>query len=401
MSSASGQVSDVIMKDIAKSRASSSAQVSEATATVGTVQPAYLARREALLEAKRSRDYQQYWCVGCKEWLIGFAFELHVRTGMDMKRVCSECKHLGYSLSDCEPYICSGGHRCGHLFFDSQHLRDWRRGHGSTLTCLGCAALYKCDACCGRRSRSDFDSNVFAHAQKDGRALVCKDCTKKGYSAKDTGHYMCKNGHQCGHLEFNPQVLQNMKRRPFFRALCKHCQRDGKPPREKPKWATHLTDEEFDDMESRWAQHLMDDLNWTTEPVGVTDREILRDEVVLSMPQARDVENHDSLKEYTCDRCALEHTRSDAQTDFDSTRSEGKMHVCLDCRACGYAPNDIRDYICPICRCRRGYLYFDGTDALKARLKHGKGRYLECEEACSVCRQLKEQQVKKFKAEQR
>ena len=111
MSSASGHPSDAIMEDIAKSGSASSATVSEATATIGTVQPAYLARREALLEAMRNRDYQQYWCEGCKEWLIGFAFDIHLRTGTDMKRLCSECKHLGYSLTDSNPYTCAGGHR--------------------------------------------------------------------------------------------------------------------------------------------------------------------------------------------------------------------------------------------------------------------------------------------------
>ena len=133
----------------------------------------------------------------------------------------------------------------------------------------------------------------------------------------------------------------------------------------------------------------------------MTDREIVRDEGVSAMPQAPNVaENHVGLKEYTCDVCVPEHGRSHANTVFDSTRSEGKVHIVIDHRLWGHAPNDIRDYWCPICMCRRGYLYFDGMDALKARLKHRQRRNLWCEGAWSVCRG-REQEVLESRAKRK
>ena len=84
--------------------------------------PAYLVRREALEEARRESELKEYWCDCCKEWLIGLSFEERMRYESERKRLCKDCQHLGYSPKDCREYNCSGGHSCGHLFFDPQKL---------------------------------------------------------------------------------------------------------------------------------------------------------------------------------------------------------------------------------------------------------------------------------------
>ena len=52
--------------------------------------------------------------------------------------VCEACEAQGFSRKDTSTYRCcygQYGHTMGHLAFDSQHLRDWKRGRCKILLC--------------------------------------------------------------------------------------------------------------------------------------------------------------------------------------------------------------------------------------------------------------------------
>ena len=70
-----------------------------------------------------------------------------------------------------------------------------------------------CDACEKAKPRSEYDDNVWSHAQKHGRNLVCTSCFALGFTPKDISEYRCKNGCSRGHKQFKATSLHDHKRR--------------------------------------------------------------------------------------------------------------------------------------------------------------------------------------------
>ena len=81
-----------------------------------------------------------------------------------------------------------------------------------------------CDvaSCNELKNKECFDKNIFDHARKHDRALVCLECQSKGFSPKELKSYTCGVCGDLGHLKFDPQSLRNYKTR-SDKLLCKIC----------------------------------------------------------------------------------------------------------------------------------------------------------------------------------
>ena len=346
--------------------------VAEGSSTGSASVPAYQQRRTFLEEERVKRDGGLHWCHRCEEWLIGLSFDedvlSHASSG-ERKRLCKDCQHLGYSPKDLHGYECSGGHSCGHLFFDPASLKNWKAKHSSTLTCVVCSKCgrgesqrkYKCDACGERKETAAYDAYVLEHARKHDRKRVCEACQDLGYSPKDTTHYMCKEGHQRGHLHFAPQALKDAKRRPSYHPLCNDCSnlklgRDVLAAKEEGE--TPSKDGGEDDAES---PRLLTGAAGSNAGATVDAGTETPDAEGERKPQAVEAP-------YKCDYCHLGAQEGDSKVNLACLSATGQTHVCIDCRASGWSPKDLDDYWCSGCRGRRGHLEFMPLDALKARL---------------------------------
>jgi len=78
-------------------------------------------------------------------------------------------------------------------------------------------------ASCGALKKKEcFDKNIFDHARKHNRALVCSDCQSKGFSPKDVKTYTCGICGDHGHMKFDSKGLSNYKTR-SSPLLCNIC----------------------------------------------------------------------------------------------------------------------------------------------------------------------------------
>ena len=86
---------------------------------------------------------------------------------------------------------------------------------------------HKCAACEQQLPPEQFDDNILANAKKQNRLIVCKECEKKGYSARDSTTYLCRNGCRLGHNAYDRNALKHHKSRgnPL---LCCHCMNTAK-----------------------------------------------------------------------------------------------------------------------------------------------------------------------------
>ena len=80
----------------------------------------------------------------------------------------------------------------------------------------------KCDNYIDRKHVPD---EVWRHAVKDNRRLICKECKNKGYDLTDTKEYQCNSEKECvwGHLNFPKQHLADWKMGRTSKLLCKSC----------------------------------------------------------------------------------------------------------------------------------------------------------------------------------
>ena len=80
-------------------------------------------------------------CAACKKYQERSAFDKDVfENSRKHKRdlVCLRCQERGCSPKDVELYTCLGGHDVGHLKFNRDKLKDWKRGKSSRLSCEDC-----------------------------------------------------------------------------------------------------------------------------------------------------------------------------------------------------------------------------------------------------------------------
>ena len=73
-----------------------------------------------------------------------------------------------------------------------------------------------------KKKREEFNKDVFENAAQHGRARVCLECQKNGYSPKDLKSYLCSNKCRKGHLSFLSKALEHHKERGTG-MLCKQC----------------------------------------------------------------------------------------------------------------------------------------------------------------------------------
>ena len=89
----------------------------------------------------REGTEKQYKCDACRYIQPGTSFGrlvLQNARQYDRKLVCMDCVKDGYSPKDCRAYQCSYGEERGHLKFNSQALRDFKRRGGRQPTCIPC-----------------------------------------------------------------------------------------------------------------------------------------------------------------------------------------------------------------------------------------------------------------------
>ena len=88
----------------------------------------------------RCRDCNNQ-CDVCKKYQGEDAFDKHVLEhckNHKRRLVCLRCAREGFSVADVDSYLCLGGHKCGHMKFDRQTLKNWKRRADSRLLCSEC-----------------------------------------------------------------------------------------------------------------------------------------------------------------------------------------------------------------------------------------------------------------------
>ena len=167
---------------------------------------------------KCHKESRMYTCAACDVLHESKDFDadmLHNHSFHTQKLVCAACAANGYSPADVEAYACAGGHRCGHLAFSRQHLKDWKRRPRTAF--LWCKECYKkkgqCEGCQKDYTREAFSEDMWHHHVSHRRRLVCEKCQASGISLLDCKWYTCDRCKQAfGHKFFDRNGLRNAKR---------------------------------------------------------------------------------------------------------------------------------------------------------------------------------------------
>ncbi len=180
---------------------------------------------------KCERESKLFACAACVSLQDAEKFDSMILWNHKMYGrllVCKTCTSKGYSPRDVATYACAGEHDCGHLQFNSMHLRDWTRRKG-LLWCNDCYKQQgKCEGCQKHFTRDAFDQQVWHHHTSHHRKLICLKCEQRGCSLRDPKLYTCdKCKSAFGHAAFDRNDLKDSKRpNRTYSLLCIQCKRD-------------------------------------------------------------------------------------------------------------------------------------------------------------------------------
>ena len=158
-------------------------------------------------------------CTICKELRHPGAFAARYRQNTSDDLKVRRCKSCGEKCSRCEKYM--------------PNDRYFATGSSLCWQCDREQHMLTCERCDVRKRRNCYDGDVVHNHTAHKTKLVCLDCYKLGYSC-DTQHgtktFRCAAGHDCGHLAFDPTLLDNCLSRntSALRFICEECKKKPK-----------------------------------------------------------------------------------------------------------------------------------------------------------------------------
>ena len=151
---------------------------------------------------------RQLKCTICEQDKNALAFARDYRAASLTIRRCRACS---IQCVTCEKLV--------------THCSQFATNSNECWSCYKKSRVHRCDACKEHLGNHLFNSRVLTNARmNDGeRKAVCLKCQEAGYSPEDTQKYLCAGGHERGHLDFDTQLLYNVKRKHSSTLICKYC----------------------------------------------------------------------------------------------------------------------------------------------------------------------------------
>jgi len=107
--------------------------------------------------------------------------------------VCADFSAGGSTVNNFEKYKCTDcSMEWGSLKFNTDDLKNKKRGPGGDLRRTDCKSKIKCEACKVAYNKSEWSAKERNKFQQKQITLVCKACRHKGCTPKDSSLYICQ-----------------------------------------------------------------------------------------------------------------------------------------------------------------------------------------------------------------